>query len=680
MGLQKLALQPGVNTLATATAAEGTWSESNCIRFRDGFLEKMMGWIRLSNDLVADPAGGIARSLHSLVDSLGQSYLAIGSSTNLEVLNNGEIYDITPLRATVNVAVALDTSSGSPTVTVNDAAHGAVAGDEVVVLVPIAVGGLIIWGNYIIQTIVDVDNYTITASSDATANVTNGGAVPSFATTNLSATVTVTLANHGLSVNALFLVEVATTVGGITLSGSYLVQTVPTANTFTITHTSAASSTTTGSENGGNARILYLIPAGGASTVLTQGYGSGTFGTGTWGEGDPGQTYTVPLRYWFLENIGETLLAAISLGTLYEWSSPVTDRATEVTAAPDIMTSMFVAMPSTSVVALGAEVLSVQDPLLVRWSDTGDYNDWTATVTNQAGSYRLSHGKRIVGGIQGSLAGFIWTDDALWQMQYVEPPFIFTFNLISHGCGLIAPLAMGLMNRDVYWMSPKGFFRYGTGAPEQMPCPVWDNVFLDLDTVNQDKCICGVNSAEDEIFWFYPSASGGTGEIDSYVRVNSAGQWDYGPSGTLLARTAWESSSGGVAASVDLNRYVQQQETGFNADTAAMTGVLARSGYLDLEDGQQMYKVDQCWPDFKFQGDDAEVDLTFFAVDQPNGTPRQFGPYTVTADTEWFTILPAIRARQVAVQITSDQVDTWWRLGAVRLRTAPAGLRPQGGG
>lgn len=686
MGLSKLLLQPGANTLATKTLAEGTWIETNCVRFREGFLEKQLGWERLSDDQVAMPAGGVARNLHGLTDSDSFNYLAIGSNTNLEILLNGQIYDITPLRATVNVAVDFSTVLGDATVTIVDVAHGGTTGDEIEIVVPVSVGGFILWGNYII-TVVDVDTYTIESATAATATVNNGGAVPEFETTNLDQTVVVNFDDHGLAVNDIFLIEVSTSVGGLTLVGSVLVATVPDADTFTFEWVSAATSTASAFENSGNARILYLISPGGASTVLVQGYGSGTYGTGTWGEGAPGSEFLVPLRYWFLENIGETLIAAISQGTLYEWNPPVTSRATEVTAAPDLMNSMFVAMPTTAVVALGAEVLGVQDPLLVRWSDTGNINDWTASITDQAGSYRLSHGKKIIGGLQGPTSSLIWTDDALWQMQYVGPPFIFTFREVSHGCGLIAPLAMGTLNSIVYWMGVNGFYRYGAGSPETLPCPIWDTIFMDFDDANADKCICGISATTDEVYWFYPSLSGGTGEIDSYVRVNTDGQWDFGPSGTLLARTAWGSTEGGFPPSVDLNSYVQQQETGYNADQSAMTGVLARSGYMDIDDGQEMSEIGQIIPDFKWRGTDPEVQLTFYVIDDPSeddpeqgNTPRSFGPYTVTPQTRWFTVLPAMRGRQISVEITSEGEDMWWRLGAIRYRLAPAGRRPQTGG
>lgn len=680
MGLQKLLLQPGVNTLATPTLAEGGWSESNLIRFRDGYLEKNMGWSRLSDDQVV----GVCRSMHGWTDLDGIDWLALGTNSNLEVLSNGTIYDITPLRDTANVTVDFSTVSGTVEVTIVDTGHGALEGDYVYIPIYVSVGGIVIQGQYLITSVPDANTFTIDAASAATATVNNGGAVPVFDTTMSSADVDVTLEDHGLSVNDIFEIPVSTTVGGITLSGQYLVQSVADADTFTITHSGAASSTATASENSGNVRLQYYIASGGVSTVVTQGYGGGGYGLGTWGYGDPGATFTVLLRYWFLENFGVTLIACVSYGPMYEWDSPLSTnpRATLISAAPSISTAMFIAMPALQVVSLGAEVGGTQDPLLIRWSDAGDYNTWTAASTNQAGSYRLTHGSRIIGGIQGALSGLIWTDDALWQMQYIGLPFVYTFTLISHGCGLIAPLAMGLLDRDVYWMGIRGFFRYGSGAPEQLDCPVWDSIFLDLDTANMDKCICGVNSAESEVMWFFPSVSGGTGEIDSYVRRNAQGVWDYGPAGTLYARTAWHSDSSGVSlpAGVDLNNYVQEHEVGYNADGSAMTGVRVQSGYLDIEDGQQMYKVDQFVPDFKLLGTDPEVDITFHVLDHPNGSPVTHGPYTVTGDTQWVTILPAMRGRQVSVEISSDQIDSWWRLGAIRLRTAPSGRRPATGG
>lgn len=670
MAIQKLILNPGITTESTETLAgtESRWSRSNLIRWRDSFLEKVFGWARISETVIV----GVARTLLGFLDAASVAYIAIGTNRRLEVWQNGEIYDITPLRATHNVAVTLDTVIGTTTVTVTDAAFGGSTGDEVVVYVPMSVGGIILLGTYTL-TKVDANNYTIESATAATATVNNGGAVPSFATTNTSTTVVVTLANHGYSNGQVFTVQVSTAVGGVTILGEYVVANVTT-NTFEIT-TAVATGTTTGGENGGNARYQYLIPPGLASSMSTTGYGTGTWGGGAWGIGS-GSAFT-PLRYWFLDNFSASLIACISYGKMYEWTSPVTNRATEIVGPPTISTSMFIAMPQQQVVSLGAEVLGTQDPLLVRWSEAGDFTDWIASSVNQAGSYRLSRGTRIVGGMQGPLSGLIWTDTDLWQMQYVQPPFIYTFNQIASGMGLIAPLAMGILGRDVYWMSQLGFYTYGSSAPSPLACDVWDTIFQDLDMANQDKIICATNSHVNEVAWMYPSISGGSGEIDSYVRVNTAGQWDYGPAGTLFARTAWSDGNlQGLPVAVTLDNLLVEHETTYNADGEAMVGVSARSGYSDIGQGQDMMLIDQIIPDLKLLGTDPEVEISLFVLDEPTGSEVEFGPYTVDSSTSIISILPAARGRQIAVGITSDAIDTWWRLGAVRLRTRPSGRRP----
>ncbi len=669
MGMEKITLTPGVNTEATETLAMGTWSESNLIRFRDGFLEKVMGWVRISEDLIV----GVARTLLGFLDADANIFIAIGTNQRLEVWQNGEIFDITPLRDTANVAVSLDTSIGDNTVTITDAAHGGATGDEVYIFVPISVGGLIIQGNYE-MTVVNANDYTIEAASPATANVVNGGAVPLFNTTNLSSTVLVTLANHGYITGSIFTVQVSTVVGGVTLSGDYIV-TVLTANTFNITAGSAATSTTSGSENGGNARYQYLIPPGLASSTQSIGYGTGSWGGGSYGVGS-GSSYS-PLRYWFLDNFSATLIACISYGKMYSWDSPVTNRATEIVNAPDISTSMYIAMPQQQIFSLGAEVLGVQDPLLVRWCDAGDYTAWTASSTNQAGSYRLARGTRIVGGIQGPQAGLIWTDTDLWQAQYVGLPFIWTFTQISTGMGLIAPLAMGILGRSVFWMAQQSFYIYGSGAPSPVVCDVWDSIFFDLDTANQDKIICGVNSHTNEVAWFYPSLSGGTGEIDSYVRLNGNNQWDYGPAGTLYARTAWSDGNlQGLPVAVTLDNYLVEHENGFNNNMSAMTGVRAKSGFSDISQGGEMVLAKEIIPDFKLLGTNPSIQMSLHVLDEPSGTSVEHGPYTIDQSTSIITILPPARGRQVAVEISCDALDTWWRLGAVRVKTQPAGRRP----
>lgn len=674
MPLQKLIFKSGVTRQATQTLADGTWSYCDRIRWRDGYLEKLGGWQRLTTVAV----DGTARTLHAFEDLNRIIYLAIGTNTQLEVWSAGSLTDITPLRDTANVAVNFSTVLGSTTVTIVDAANGAAEDDQIVIYVPVSVGGIVLQGTYTITSIVDANTYTIEAAAAATSTVNNGGAVPSFATVDTTPTITVTLANHGNGIGNVFTVQVSTAVGGLTISGEYIVDTTPTVNTFTVVASGNATSTTSGSENGGNARFFYLISPGPVSTLTTQGYGSGTYGSGGYGTGSGATVAAEPLRYWSLDNWEETLVASPTNLGIYAWIPPVTatNRATIIAGAPIYNTGMFVAMPQLQIMAYGTEVLGTQDPQLIRWCDTGDYTDWIATSTNQAGSYHLSSGSRIVGGLQAQLSGLFWTNIDLWQAQYVGPPFIYSFTKIGDGCGLIAQFAMGSIGRDVYWMSQQGFFVYGSGIVQPVPCAVWDQIFVNLDIANQDKCIAATNAALHEIAWYYPSTDG-DGEIDSYAKLNIlTGDWDYGS----LVRTGWiDQNLFGNPLGIDENGIVQQHELGYDADGDPMTGVFAESGFVDIPDGTDLMVVDQIIPDFVLRSiDDAnspEISVIVYGTDYPGNTPTSRGPYTVTPTTAFINLSPAMRARQLAYKVTCDAEDTFFRWGASRVRAAPAGRR-----
>lgn len=666
MSLVPIILKPGITTEATQTLAKGGWSKSNGIRWRDGYLEKQIGWSHLCDTAVT----GRGRTLHDWVDTGMIKYMAVGTHLRLQVFSGGVLTDITPLRATHNVAVVVDTVISTPTCTVTDTAHGALTNDEVYFIVPVAVGGLILYGAYQI-TVVDADNYTITAASNATATVNNGGAVPLYTTTNGSPTVKVTLAAHGKLAGTAWIADVSTTVATIVITGEYLVDSVIDANNFNIVAASSANASTTGSENGGNARYQYNLAAGLESTISSIGFGSGGYGRGTWGVGDGTGSGITPLRMWAVDNFGSDLLALVTNAGLYSWTPPISTggRATIVSGAPTSATWMFVSMPQLQIIELGAEVLGVQDPLLVRYSDIASKTTWTATATNEAGSFRLSRGSRIVGGLQGPLAGLIWTDSDLWQMQYIGLPFIYSFTVIAKGVGLVGPLAACVVDRTVYWMSLQGFFMYGSGTVTPIPSPVWDTIFQNINKDHLDKVVAAASSTQREVTFFYPSAA--STEIDSYVKmsVNNPEIWDYG----TLTRTGWlDQNVFGTPVGIDANGKLQQHDLTYDNDGSAITGVLAETGYMDIADGDKMMIVDQLIPDFIFKGaSNASITLTLKALNQPGGTPVEYGPFTVDATTEF--ISPQVRARQIALRINCDNLNTWFRLGKIRARISEAG-------
>lgn len=662
----KITLQPGVNTEISRFASAATWVECNLIRWFQGILQKLGGWRKLVNTQLI----GTARGIHTWSDLQNNPYIIIGTDLAVEIYDGGVIEDITPIRATDNVAVDFSTVNTETTVTIVDAGNGAEVTDRINIVTPVSVGGIILYGTYSVATVVDVNTYTVEAADAATSTVSNGGAVPVYDTTNLSSVVTVTLNDHGYSIGDIYPANVSTSVGGLTISGNYVVATVPTTDTFTIDGGSAAGSTATASENGGDVRIEYYIHSGSATPVIVSGYGGGDYGDGDYGLDNGGAAVATPLRQWFFDTWGQDAIGNPTNGTLYVWIPPFASNPnmTAVSGAPSAMTASFVAMPQQIVVALGAEASGTQDPKLVRWCDVDDYNTWIASGTNQAGSFRIPTGSRIVGGFQTPFQAIIWTDLDAWAMQYVQPPFIFGFNRIGNNCGLIAARAATALQTQVYWMGSKQFYVFGGGLGVQtLPCTVWDIVFNNLDTSNLDKIFCATNSLFNEISWFYPSTSG-NGEIDSYVKYcTDGGLWDYGS----MVRTCWEDQSVfGPPVAVDGDKYLQQHEVSNDADGLPMNSY-AVSSFSELSEGQDFIFLDQVLVNVDDEAAGTTLDLVLYSAKNTASAVLTKGPYSVTASTQY--VSTRLRGRFLAMRIGSSDLGSFWRWGATRYRYAPDG-------
>lgn len=669
MPFQKIILRPGVNTQQTPLLNEASWSSSNLVRFFQGLLQKIGGWQRL----ISQSLTGVCRAMLAWADLSGNAYVAAGTNSRLQVVVAGILYDITPIASTVNVTPDYSTTSGSAIVEVVDAAHGASEGDGIIILNPISVGGIILQGDYTIVTVIDANTYTIEAADNATATVNNGGAAAEFTTTLASPDVQVTLDDHGYAANDIYIVQVSTIVGGITLFGEYVVGSVIDADNFVIDGGSGAGSSSSGFENGGNSRIEYMIAAGLVSTGTADGYGIGGYGFGPYGVGGASSTPD-PLRQWSLDAWGQQLLASPSGGTLYYWdpdNGTFQNPAAEITQAPDAMTGFFIAMPQQQVVTYGATDpgTGLPDPMLIRWCDVADYTVWTASSGNQAGSYRIPRGSKIISGMQGPQYGILWTDLALWVQQYIQPPLIYGFNEIATGCSIISMRARCILGTDVIWCSQSGFFLYSNGGIRPLPCPVWDVMFQNLLSFQADKIFLAGDTPFNEFFTFFPSLDG-DGEIDSYLKCCTIdGSWDYGS----LVRTAWiDQSVVGNPLGVDAAGLIQQHETSNDADGEAIISS-ATSGWFKLNDGQLFIFVERMIPDFVLQGN-ATVEITVYAADYPEDTPVTYGPYSVTSSTEYIIIRSRSRLARVQISSTAD-LGTFWRLGEMIYMATPSGRR-----
>jgi hypothetical protein len=685
--LHRLQWTPGVNTQGTRTQNRAGWFACNLIRWRNGLLEKVAGWQRLYETR----AQSIIRALHAYEDLTPEKNLLVGTSTGLQIFVDGVLHDTQAMRTigywdqSGNTPVATITPNGvgSKVVKINQVKHGAHPGDIVQVKVTFTVGGRRIAGGttVMVDTVVDADNWTFQMASNATN--TNPGTMAQFEiSTQPPSTMSgkIFLTDHGYSVGQSYHVTALTQWSGITEGLGALSISIPAGTNLTVT---AVESTDVFDFNPAP-WIVSHDPYSGAGFLegqITPGnflaggifwyVGGSVAGIGS--EDDADVT---------LDNLGTNGLICYSGGPLFIYEPPIASGAIVVNAgvssAPQVQTGILTAMPQAQVISFGSEVIlgeGVQDPLLVRFSDAGSYSEWTASSENQAGSFRLGGtGSRIVGAIQAPQATLLFTDADAWSMQYVGPPFVYSFTVIGSGCGLVGIHARAVLGRTCLWVSRKGLFAFSDSGVAPVTCPVWDIIFTDLDQNNLRKVFCGTNASAHEIWIFYPSISGGTGECDKYIKVNIAENlWDYG----TMTRSAWfqESLYGGPLAA-DVNFRVQEHELGFDDDGFPMEGVFAETGYVDLEEGNHIMLVDEFIPDMKwFGGNVGAVSVLLLGTNYPGQKPTIKGPYFMDETNRH--IRPRLRARQLAARFDwIDRLGYSARLGTPRARIVQAGRRP----
>ncbi len=679
MPILPIKIRPGINTTLTPTLNEAGWSDSNLIRFVNGLPQKIGGW----NKFWPFSMGSAIRAMFDWQDFDGNDRLAVGAAGSFGVITNNNLTDLTPQTLESDFAPDFSTTLGDATVVIDDPNISNVTTyDAVYFNTPIAVGGIILSGLYPITLVTGTTTYEIEGSSNATANVTSGGDVPVFDTTSGSATVTVTLDAHGLSIGSRVVFDLSTTVGGIAVAGTYDVVAVPTADTFTITASATATATATVSMNGGDAQLLYYITLG--PPPAGAGYGLSTYGTGAYGLGTTGSAQVgdpITATRYTIDTWGQTLLCCPVNGAIYYWNPDggfTTMAAITTDNAPIYNTGIFVAQPAQILVAYGSttrtssgNIAAFKDPLLIRWTDQDNYLEWTVDTTNQAGSVRLPSGSMIVSGIQGPNQALIWTDAGVWSMQYVGQPLVFSFNEIGAGCGLIAQYARAVIQDRVFWMGYNNFYTLGAGGVQTLECTVWDDVFQDLDTANQDKCWAWPVANFSEVWFFYPSVRDGTGECSRYVKMNIKGEWD---KGELARSCGLDVSVFGYPLAATSTGLIYQHEDGNDGDGSPLNAYV-ETGEVMIAEGQNCIFVDQVRPDMKYEkiGETTPSSLSFTitAVNDLTGEIMTSGALSYTDTTKYMTT--RVRGHRLKAKIASADLGSWWRLGLMRYRGQPDG-------
>jgi hypothetical protein len=621
MPISKINFRPGVVREGTSYSNEGGWFDVNKVRFNAGLPQKIGGWVKDNTNTFL----GTCRALLAWVDLEGTKLLGLGTHLKYYIERGSTFNDITPIRSTTSAGdVTFSASNGSSSITVADTAHGAVKNDFVTFSGASSLGGNI------------------------TANV---------------------------------------------LNQEYQIVSITNANSYVITAKDTSGTTVTAnssdSGNGGSSVVgAYQINVGLDVYISSTGWGSGAWGAGAYGESTV-LSVSNQLRLWTHDHFGEDLLINVRAGGLYYWdeSGGVSNRAVELSSlsgsilAPTVGLQVLVSETDRHVIVLGSDPISgssrtgVVDPMLVAFSDQENLLDFEPLLSNTAGDLRLSEGSTIIGAVKARQEILIWTDTALYSMQFIGPPFTFGLNLINNASGLISPNGAVVAPSGVFWMGYDNFYIYN-GSVQKVPCSVLSYVFDDMNSTQTHKFFAFTNTEFDEVGWFYCSSD--SSEIDRYVVFDYADKvWTYGQ----ISRTAWLDTGVKNYPRAVSNNYLYRHEFGYNDDGSPMTDVFIESSDFDIGDGDTFSFIRRIIPDVRFLNNstDGQVNIVLKTRNFPGESLNTSSTNAVGSSTTQSHV--RARGRQAVVRLESDDDDTdanndvGWRLGLLRMDIQNDGRR-----
>ena len=707
MPLSKILFKPGVNKENTRYTTEGGWYDCDKIRFRQGNPEKIGGWTQYASTTFQ----GVCRSLWNWATLAGDNLVGVGTNLKFYILKGNDYYDITPIRKTVTLTNPFTATNGSAVITVNEVNHGCADGDFVTYSGAgiVGLGGNItaaVLKNTFQLTYINDNVYTITVG--ATANATDvagspgGGTVVTQYETNTGPAAQVPLVGWGAGPWGLGTWgngQVTATslqlwnqknfgedlIYGPRGQGVYYWSANVGVSPIQITISIAAPG-------------VITLPAGFSfpdGTVITF-TSTGALPTGL----TVGQVYFVVNSTGGTFNVSTTIAGApITTSGGQSGIQRISQRGVDLADAGDADTPLFQNVIQVSDVSRFVLVMGTNDygqafldPMLIRWSDQEDPFTWTPAATNQAGSIRLSHGSEIVTAVQTRQEIVVFTDTALYSLQYLGPPFVWSTQLLGDNVSIVGPNAAMIASGVIYWMGVDKFYKYD-GRVQTLNCDLRRHVFSDFNVLQSQQVYCGTNEGFNEVWWFYCSKNSSV--VDKYVVYNYIENvWYYGSMG----RTAWLDSgllSFPIAATYN-SKLVQHEDGVDDVESGTPVAIAANisSSEFDIGDGHNFGFVWRVLPDLTFEGSkpagsvsgilypDPKVDMTLFPLQNSgsgvsgsaSGAVARKATYAIT---EQFTgqIYTRVRGRQMIFKIESNQLGTTWQLGAPRIDIRPDGRR-----
>ena len=685
MPLKKILLKPGVNKENTRYTNENGWYVSDKVRFRQGTPEKIGGWQRISSATFL----GVCRALWNWVTLGFENLMGLGTNLKYYIEQSGVYYDITPIRSTATLGADPFTGNGTTTVVVTHTTHGAINGDFVTFSGATGTYASVLNAQFQL-TYLTANTYSITTSSAVAAGATGGSAVIATYQINIGPAIRGPLVGWGS--------------GGWGL-GNWGIGVASTDALRIWSANNFGEDLVFGPRGGGlyywdatggiNTRGVLVSSIGGVvtltiaapcvitlSVVLAEGTGIKLATTGALPTGlTAGTTYYLQNVDGVTANLSSTI--AGSLITTTGTQSGV-HSISEIVDVPTKQNYILVSDTSRFVLLFGTSEYGTSslDPMLVRWSNQESVVDWVPSSLNQAGSLRLSHGSEIITALQTRQEIVAFTDSALYSIQYVGPPVVWSSQLLGDNTSIVGQNAVGIASGRIFWMGIDKFYVYD-GRVQTLRCDLRRHIFSNINLMQNQQIFAGTNEGFSEIWWFYCTADSNT--IDAYVVYNYLEDiWYYG----TLARTAWIDSGlrdYPIAATYTPNLVYHEVGVDDNQTaTPAPIEAYIESAEFDIEDGEKFGFVWRMVPDLTFQGSTAntpQVTMTMYGM---NGSGSGFNTEaskavarTSTVTIEQFTniVYTRIRGRQMIMKIASDGLGITWQLGAPRIDIRPDGRR-----
>ena len=704
MPLQKIVFKPGVNRENTNYANEGGWFNGDKIRFRSGYPEKIGGWIRATPGQFFD---GVCRTLINWFDLSSNNLIGLGTHKKYYIVPNSTTYrNITPIRLTVDPMATnpFATTNGSSIVVVTVVSHNSQAGDYVTFSdVPAStIGGIdgdLFNAEFEIVNILTSNTFEIDLGVPATSTATGGGSaaearfqlsiglsVYTIGTgwgagvwNGANRTAFATLAYTSGTKNVL-LDSTSTTINvdsttGFTASGFIQI------NSEIISYAGITGTSFTGCVRGATisgestpATNHAQPPTAGSAVpppILVYQVVS-ILGTTGWGEAsDIAFGVGQQLRLWSHDTFGQDLVISPRGATIYYWANNTATYPPAVTLSSLATTAGFVGseVPANTnqvlvsdvsrfVIAIGSQPYqsATFDPMTIRWSDQENPYQWVPAATNQSGEQRLSAGSYTVCARESRQEILIWTDAALYSMQYLGPPYVWGFTLLMDNISIMSPNAAIIANNITFWMGADKFYIY-SGRVDTLACTVRQYIFQDLAFDQRFQVVSGTNEGFSEVWWHYVSKEevalanqeARSPTIDKYVIYNYLDQvWYYG----TLRRTAWLDSglySTPFAATGDdtAGTLIFHERGTDNAETDSPKPIAAfiQSSDFDIGDGHNFGFVWRMLPDVNFAAStlpNPQVEITLFPRTNSGTNYRgltSISPQTISATD---TVIPVL--------------------------------------